>query len=152
MTEPLPDVAFTLSQWLQVVALGGLSGLAGQVIRVVAGLKKASDEAAAKQETLSDVFNGGRLVLSLAIGAVAGFLALLTQVDATGVINVSTILALMAAGYAGTDFVEAFAARYLPNGKVAPAKVPAAGDPPQSNTSDSNGAVGQPPATDDSVG
>lgn len=147
MDEVLPSVSFSVSQWLQIVALGGISGLFGQVIRVVAGLKKASEEAAAKNEDLTDVFNGERLLISLAIGAVAGFLALLTQIDASANVSISTLLALMAAGYAGTDFIEAFAARYLPGGKPTETVSPS-----QSEAAVSGASAGQSPADDGSVG
>ncbi|MDD4928347.1 MAG: hypothetical protein PHP85_03590 [Gallionella sp.] len=97
---------------MQIIA-GGLLGTLGQGVRVIAGLKKANDSAAQQNQTT--IIETSTLIISLFIGFTAGALALLatsgfTQID----ISQSTAFALIAAGYAGTDFIEAFMKKYLP--------------------------------------
>lgn len=100
---------------LQVVS-GGLLGMLGQTVRVCGGIKKISDLAAVNNQQVSDLFDGGRLLTSLLIGFAAGALAMVvsdTQGVATNLSN-SLIAAVVSAGYAGTDFIEAWAKRFLP--------------------------------------
>jgi len=96
--------------------LAAFLGIIGQLIRVVAGLKKECDQASAAGETLSSRFNAQQLVisllLSLAIGAIAGVLSGIQVVD---IHDTKGIMALISAGYAGTDFIEAFMKRSLPS-------------------------------------
>ena len=97
--------------WLQLMAFGGVAGISGQMIRVLAGLKKATEEAATKDETMSANMDNGRMIRSLMIGAVAGILAAISTVSLVAPLEPITrevFLAIMAAGYAGTDFIEAF--------------------------------------------
>ncbi|MEJ2622990.1 MAG: hypothetical protein P8Z80_00120 [Pseudolabrys sp.] len=101
--------------WLIVVALGAAMGLLGQGMRVVVGLKKANDKAAANHKTLSESFVASTLLLSLLIGAIAGALAAVaTSSKLTGMIQAPSLLALAAAGYSGADFLEGFMSKYLP--------------------------------------
>ena len=106
-----------LINWLQLMAFGGIAGTLGQMIRVVAGLKKATEEAGAIGETMSENMDNGRLIRSLMIGAVAGILAVASTVDVTaGIVEPITrevFLGIVAAGYAGTDFIEAFMTKNL---------------------------------------
>ncbi len=97
---------------MQIIA-GGLLGMLGQGVRVIAGLKKAHDSAAQQNQPLQ--IEPGSLLISLFIGFTAGALALLSTngVSQTD-ISQSTAFALIAAGYAGTDFIEAFMKKYLP--------------------------------------
>jgi hypothetical protein len=92
--------------------LAAFLGAVGQLIRIVAGLKKASDDANANNKSLGDVFNGKRLLVSLgisiAVGAVAGLLA---AFQITTPWDKSVMLSLLSAGYAGSDFIEAFMKR-----------------------------------------
>ncbi len=103
---------------MQLVA-GGLLGMLGQAVRVIAGLKKAADTASANNKTLGDIFSAKTLAISLLIGFTSGSLALLTasttsNATADFTLDKSTIAALIASGYAGTDFIEAFMKKYLP--------------------------------------
>ena len=110
--------------WLQLMAFGGIAGILGQMIRIVAGLKKANEEAEAKGETMSKNMDNGRMIRSLMIGAVAGILAIISTVSfiaptvAEPLAQVAPVtrevfLAIIAAGYAGTDFIEAFMTKNL---------------------------------------
>jgi hypothetical protein len=93
---------------LQILC-GGLLGMIGQGMRVVAGLKKSSDSAAAAGMTLAEVFDGRTLLISLLIGFVAGALAMLTAAWPGPLELTRSLLAtIVAAGYAGSDFIEAF--------------------------------------------
>lgn len=102
MANPLLDVS------LQILC-GGLLGMVGQGMRAVAGLKKSSDAATSAGQSLGDVFDGRALLISLLIGFVAGALAMLTAAW-PGPLDVSRSLlaTVVAAGYAGSDFIEAF--------------------------------------------
>lgn len=86
--------------------------MAGQLIRVVIGLKKANDEATAENKTIKETFDTSRLVISILIGFVAGVLAMVSLTtfkdDFLKTDTKKTIMALIAAGYAGTDFIEGF--------------------------------------------
>ncbi|HVM78048.1 MAG TPA: hypothetical protein VMU06_03470 [Stellaceae bacterium] len=127
------------SDWIIQLALGGLLGTLGQGIRAVAGLKKLHDQVQQQGKELSDEFEPRTLLVSLLIGFIAGALADLAMIgsDTTAATTFKreALLPLVAAGYAGTDFIEAFMSRYLPNGKKrnggAPSGAPAdAGAPP----------------------
>ena len=93
--------------------LAAFLGAVGQLIRIVAGLKKASDRADAADQTLRSTFNPQRLLVSLgisvAVGAIAGVLASFQLSDISQ--NKSALLALLSAGYSGSDFIEAFMKR-----------------------------------------
>lgn len=82
---------------------GFVLGLIGQVIRVVVGVKKQYDST---ESGLGQWFNKTKLVVSLLIGGLAGFLAgLFLSGDA---MNTAFYLAVIAAGYSGSDFIEGF--------------------------------------------
>lgn len=97
------------------VLLAAFLGVVGQLIRVVAGLKKQSDQADEANQTLAQRFSWQRLLVSLglsvAVGAIAGVLAGLQNASAY---DVKTLLTFVGAGYSGTDFIEAFAKKALP--------------------------------------
>lgn len=97
--------------------LGIILGMFGQSLRAVAGLRKQADEAAAAKKTLSEVFDGRLLIVSLFIGSVAGVAGYLGlkfgSTDGADFTKGSTVLGVIAAGYAGADFIEAFAKKYL---------------------------------------
>jgi len=97
------------------VLLGAFLGAVGQLIRVVAGLKKESDQAAAANQTLAQRFSWPELLvslgLSIAVGAIAGVLAGLQN---TSAYDTKTLLTFVGAGYSGTDFLEALMKKALP--------------------------------------
>jgi hypothetical protein len=97
------------------VILAAFLGVVGQLVRVVAGLKKESDQASAVGQTLSARFSGQELFTSLgiaiAVGAIAGVLAAIQGADLH---NKATMLGFLGAGYSGTDFIEAFMKKSLP--------------------------------------
>lgn len=106
--------SMTIEQWLLLMAFGSIVGIFGQFLRVIAGLKKLSDEASATQTTIADNFDSGRFYRSILIGSVAGFVAAFSTISNLSEISHEVVLGIMAAGYVGADFVEAFAQRYLP--------------------------------------
>lgn len=99
---------------LVLMLLGGILGMAGQGIRAVIGLKKMND---ADAEGATSQFRATQLVMSLGIalliGAIAGVLAAVGTVEKP-MESKALIAALIAAGYAGTDFIEGFMKRSLP--------------------------------------
>ena len=102
------NAAHTVYDWLNLMALGSLLGAAGQVIRQIAGFKKLLDEKPG--ESLGSLLDTSRIVITLLIGAVAGMLAVLamTLPSLSEGLPTQTLIALLTAGYAGTDFVESF--------------------------------------------
>lgn len=100
-------------QLIIVLLLGGLLGMCGQGIRVIAGLKKSHDKAALAGENFKDNFELKTLVVSLIIGFMAGILGALALWDklASDNLQAETAMALLGAGYGGTDFIEAFMSR-----------------------------------------
>ncbi len=101
------------NQLITVLLLGGLLGMCGQGIRVIAGLKKRYDKAAEAGENFKDHFDVGTLGLSLFIGFTAGILAVLALYSKINPDNLQseTVMALLGAGYGGADFIEAFMSR-----------------------------------------
>ncbi|MCC7551648.1 MAG: SHOCT domain-containing protein [Methanobacterium sp.] len=107
---------------------GIILGLTGQLIRVVVGIKKQYDstenptastvtttKAILNTNTenpqtvtnkISTFWNNKQFFVSLFIGAVAGALASLFLSEAGISMNAEFYLAVIAAGYAGTDFIE----------------------------------------------
>ncbi|OOG39142.1 hypothetical protein [Rhodanobacter sp. C05] len=105
--------------WLIILVLGGFLGMVGQCARAVVGLKKASDAAASNGQSLSDQFSGAKLGISLLIGFIAGVFAMVGLVVAgklatVAAIDGQTVMTLLAAGYAGADFIEGFMQTALP--------------------------------------
>jgi len=100
---------------LQLVT-GGLLGLTGQGLRVVVGLKKLNDQAQLSNQKTKDMIVTSQLLISLLIGFFAGILATLSLSafgDGTPM-NKQTLFSLLGAGYAGTDFIEAFMNKNVP--------------------------------------
>lgn len=102
----MPETAF---DQLAIVLLGGILGMSGQGIRVIIGLKKLNDSGEVKDYRRL-VFS---LFISFAIGGIAGVLAAINSIDA--VLDKATATAFVAAGYAGTDFIEGFMNRNIPS-------------------------------------
>lgn len=84
--------------FLSILLIGALAGAFGQGLRAVVGLYKAHASEDFK-------FDLGRLLVSLVLGAFAGALSAMILMPAP-VIVMETIFALVASGYAGTDFIE----------------------------------------------
>jgi putative chitinase len=96
----------TNTQILSSLLLYGLLGLIGQGIRAIVGLGggvNASSSAANQQSA----FNAAYLLFTLMIGFIAGVLAGLAAFDQIATaLNFKMALGVMAAGYAGADFIE----------------------------------------------
>jgi hypothetical protein len=108
-----PD-ASAAAAWLLVLLTGALAGAVGQLVRAIAGMGKANQASASGQPV--EPFSASRLVVSMLVGATAGALAALgmhEQLTAAKV-EVSSIMGLMAAGYAGADFIEGVAGKFFP--------------------------------------
>lgn len=95
------------------IVLGGLLGIVGQGARVIVGLKKLNDQASATSTPFGSLFSTSTLLLSLLIGFVAGVLAMIGMSTTELKIDRNTLVALIAAGYAGTDFIEGFVKRNI---------------------------------------
>ena len=105
---------FSITDWLKIIVFGGLLGMCGQALRVIAGLKKASDEADASNTKLADNFDTGRFFRSMLIGAVAGIVSAFALVVSLDTVSRDVVMGVIAAGYAGTDFIEAFMRKSMP--------------------------------------
>lgn len=105
--------------WLPVLTLGALLGAVGQVIRTIPGLKKLKDDPAAK-------FDPMQLMMSVVIGAAAGVVAMITlEVTSGKAITTQDIITVIAAGYTGADFIEAFITKSMSTGGGLPTQKPA---------------------------
>jgi len=94
---------------LMQVILGAVLGAVGQGARVIVGLKKLNDEVSATGKQFKDEFSASSLVVSLIIGAVAGVLAIIGAVGIESeLMNRESMMAVIASGYAGADFIEGF--------------------------------------------
>ena len=101
--------------YLPLIAMGGILGLLGQSIRVLIGLRKTVQIAAAKESTLGKEIDFRRLLLGLFIGLVIGCLSfLLIQQAPDEPLIGNNIVAIIAIGYAGTDAVEGLFNAYPP--------------------------------------
>jgi hypothetical protein len=111
-------IVMTPEQVIEKILLGGLLGLLGQGIRMAIGLKKLSDVNAQKDD--KEELNGGRLLVSLFIGFVAGSLYVLVNgfsnnpdVENGQYVGNQFIFTVIAAGYAGSDFIEGLFNTYI---------------------------------------
>jgi hypothetical protein len=93
---------------LTYVVLGAVLGMVGQGIRVVVGIKKELDQAA-PGTSWNSWFQPGQLAvtvgISLAVGAVAGVLSVITGPFGATVTR-GFMVGIIGAGYSGTDFIE----------------------------------------------
>lgn len=121
-----------IGDWLLHLGFAALMGMAGQFGRAVIGLKKLSAENERSGLAPMAGFAPGQLVATLFVGALAGMLAMLLLLDpATGVkASKELVLGLMAAGYAGTDFIEGALGKLLPGAAPAAASAAAPKLPP----------------------
>lgn len=93
------------AEWLQIILLAMLLGMVGQLMRAIVGISKESAKVASGEpgsgfRTAELLFS---LLISMAVGAVAGVLAAVSAGEWKGG---EMITAFIAAGYAGTDFIE----------------------------------------------
>lgn len=107
--------------------LGGLLGTVGQGLRIIVGMKKLNDEANSLRTKLGILVDTSRILISLLIGFCAGVLAVLATSDLSsgffsGENLKERLLAIIAAGYAGTDFIEGMMKKYLPGTDTATRK------------------------------
>jgi hypothetical protein len=118
----------TTSDVLSALLLAGLMGLAGQGARAAVGLKKMNDVARDNDLGWNDVFTASRLIISLIIGFLAGVAGAFAIGIDTLKGSTDELLKLAAAGYVGTDAIEAFTAQIsgAPT-TVAPASAAATG-------------------------
>lgn len=98
---------------LAYLLLGGFLGAVGQAARVIVGIKKRLDEAKKPRKKWGDWFDARRLTISLLlaiiVGAVAGVLGVMNYMGTD--VTKETMIALIAIGYSGTDFIEGFMIR-----------------------------------------
>ena len=105
-------------QWLPVLTLGALLGAVGQVIRTIAGLKKLKDDPNAR-------FDPMQLMMSVIMGAAAGVVAMVTlgvSDSASATMTAQDIITVIASGYTGADFIEAFITKSTSTGGGLPAQ------------------------------
>lgn len=119
-SKPAPSVSApsakteSTGDLLAKIFLGILIGAAGQGIRVIAGLKKLSQT--------GDSFDSRQTITSflpaVLIGAVCGLLVIVDD-PTKSFQDRASLIAILAAGYAGSDFIEAFIKKHLtPEEKV----------------------------------
>lgn len=103
-----------LSDVLLLVATGTVFGILGQSIRVIVGLKKRMAKLDTDGKT-TPAFSWSAIFFSLFIGGVAGVLAVFFATDMTmpgkDEDTTNLLLGIMAAGYAGADFIEGAAGK-----------------------------------------
>ena len=104
----------SVTDWLELILLAGIAGSVGQCARIIIGIKKVNDQASATNQSMGDLIQLSRMVISLLIGFVAGVLAVLVMSPNVHAIDAKTILAFAAAGYTGADFIEGIMSRYEP--------------------------------------
>ncbi len=107
-----------ISQWLLILTFGILAGVIGQAARVVVGLKKAQEDSAQRNEVFA--FDGSKFWISMSLGAIAGTLAAIATLPGTTGLTHDMVLGVMAAGYAGSDFIEGALSRFLPSSTPEP--------------------------------
>lgn len=143
VTAAVAEASWNAAQWMQILGLGGLAGAIGQGARAIIGLKKTNDAASAPNVSTRPVIEGSRMIVSLAIGFVAGALAGIGLIDNLDVIPTEKIFALTAAGYAGGDFIEGLISRVSGTQDVAPGQEALGVPAPAANAAN---------ASDDAVG
>ena len=102
---------------LGYIVLGAILGAVGQGIRLIVGIKKQL-EISEKGKKWDDWFEMKQLLVSLiiafTIGGVAGVLGVVELLGTN--ITKESMIALIAIGYAGTDFIEGFMKKRTPIG------------------------------------
>jgi predicted chitinase len=121
-----------MRQVMLALLLAGFMGLLGQGGRAAIGLKSAATLAAGTP-TQQSQFNAAYFFLSLMIGFIAGVLAgipLLKTLTGITPDDITVLLGIAAAGYAGADFIENAFTRLLPGMGTPAAGQGAAAAPP----------------------
>ncbi|MBQ0961531.1 hypothetical protein KAK06_21510 [Ideonella sp. 4Y11] len=138
------------TEWLLVLVVGAVAGAVGQLVRAIAGLAGANRTSAGQPAEALDL---SRLLVSTLVGATAGAMAALTMNDKLqhAPVPPEVILGLVAAGYAGADFIEGVAGKFgragadSPTGPTPPPPppvMPAPQVPSTGQTTPVSGAVG----------
>jgi hypothetical protein len=104
---PVPGTSWTPFGFLM---FGVMLGVIGQVARVAVGIKKEMDDPKTQTAKWSTWFNTPELVVSLLLGGAAGAICCVTLWGDT--IDKTFIIACVAAGYAGSDFIQGFVQRH----------------------------------------
>jgi hypothetical protein len=105
---------------VNLLLLGGISGVVGQALRIIVGLKKLNynNSVAVTTGAAQQGFSWARMLLSVFIGFIAGILGMLVKYFAADDNNVNVgpelIVAITAVGYSGVDFLEGIFNAYLP--------------------------------------
>jgi hypothetical protein len=118
----------SISEALGQLFLGILLGALGQGLRVLVGLKKGQDSAAAKGQSFTESdFDGVRLGVSLFIGGIVGGLTelVLAGFKPLGTVDENLIFKLIAVGYAGTDAIEGLLQKFIPGSSTGANATPA---------------------------
>jgi putative chitinase len=94
-------------------------GIIGQGIRIIIGLKKRNTaNSVAAPGAPEEPFDTSRLLVSIFIGFIAGVLALIAKLIASAngtlVITTEFMMAVIAGGYAGVDFIEGMMQKHMP--------------------------------------
>ena len=112
LTATTSSTGNTPGSVLCLILLGLLLGIAGQAVRSLMGIKKELDDAQAGNTPPGKWFNAVELTVSLVLGGVAGTLAAILMLGAP--IDQKFLFACVAAGYAGSDFIQSILQIYLP--------------------------------------
>ena len=104
--------------------MGGLLGAVGQGLRIIVGMKKLNEDAKELGTKVGALLDTSRMVVSLLIGFCTGILTVVSMSDFdkvffSGADLKQHLLSIIAAGYAGTDFIEGLMKKYLPNTNAA---------------------------------
>lgn len=89
-----------------ILGLGAILGGAGQVVRMIIGLKKVYDQADRQMPEAKNLFTANRLGTSILIGAAAGIVAVLALDADSASFSRELAFGIMGAGYSGADFLE----------------------------------------------
>ncbi len=111
-SSPKTSTTMSLSpvNTLALLLLGAFLGLIGQGFRIIVGLKKLNDISGDKDQ-FNAQFDGRKLLISVfysvTIGILAGVIMIINDMD-TVQLNTSSLMAIITAGYSGTDLIEGF--------------------------------------------
>ena len=102
------------STFILNILAGGLLGVLGQGIRTIAGIKKLQDSNDQKLsvDQPAEPAKSNRIIYGLFIGFIAGGLGILVK-GSPDFASANFILAMIAVGYSGADFIEGVMKNYL---------------------------------------